>query len=483
MLMKKITTLFTVICAMFAMSATAQVAQTAIYDFTNGKWGIPGYQFDNASGATIVNPTTDYTDGTGTITIEPRAKFSWTTEEGKTLTTKGNYYYENGSLRIEGVNTKIKFQAFGFAVEKIEVVCNASKGANYKNVDTNIYVGETAVSTACIGSTSTHTFEIAAEYQAAGNIYELVIGQKGGQYSSIVYIDKINIYPAATEDALKVEAPQFDKESGVYSEAITVIPTSSTATAEGVSNVNYYYTTDGSEPTKASSKVSAEGINITASCTIKAIIEFTYADKTYTSEASSAEYIISPSVTYSKYDDLVSGDYFIVANGKIAAPLSEYVLPAVDATVADGKATAPGYYTYKIEVNGYYFYIKDANGNYLMTTPTEEKNRIHPATDSANAAWENIAEKGETPVLYSNGFILVYDTDKNAFTILSEDTESEWGTNIIYPELYASNQTTGIDRVAAEVEGTVIYDLAGRRIEKITNAGIYIVNGKKVLVK
>ena len=41
----------------------------------------------------------------------------------------------------------------------------------------------------------------------------------------------------------------------------------------------------------------------------------------------------------------------------------------------------------------------------------------------------------------------------------------------------------GIEEITAgDVEKT-IYDITGRRVEKITNAGIYIVNGKKVLVK
>ena len=43
--------------------------------------------------------------------------------------------------------------------------------------------------------------------------------------------------------------------------------------------------------------------------------------------------------------------------------------------------------------------------------------------------------------------------------------------------------TTSVENV--EVENTVktIYDLTGRRVEEITAPGIYIVNGKKVLVK
>ena len=44
--------------------------------------------------------------------------------------------------------------------------------------------------------------------------------------------------------------------------------------------------------------------------------------------------------------------------------------------------------------------------------------------------------------------------------------------------------TTGIEEVATEnVEVKTIFDLTGRRVEEITAPGIYIVNGKKVLVK
>ena len=47
-----------------------------------------------------------------------------------------------------------------------------------------------------------------------------------------------------------------------------------------------------------------------------------------------------------------------------------------------------------------------------------------------------------------------------------------------------SKITTGIDEVKGENgEAKAIYDLTGRKIENITKAGIYIINGKKVLVK
>jgi hypothetical protein len=43
--------------------------------------------------------------------------------------------------------------------------------------------------------------------------------------------------------------------------------------------------------------------------------------------------------------------------------------------------------------------------------------------------------------------------------------------------------TTAIEEVETEVAETVIYDLTGRRVSEITEAGIYIIGGKKVLVK
>ena len=43
--------------------------------------------------------------------------------------------------------------------------------------------------------------------------------------------------------------------------------------------------------------------------------------------------------------------------------------------------------------------------------------------------------------------------------------------------------TTGVENVVVENEVKVIYDLTGRRVEAITAPGIYVVNGRKVLVK
>lgn len=52
----------------------------------------------------------------------------------------------------------------------------------------------------------------------------------------------------------------------------------------------------------------------------------------------------------------------------------------------------------------------------------------------------------------------------------------------IYITSLTFTKTTGINEITTDTE-KVIYDLTGRRIDEITEAGIYIVNGKKTLIK
>ncbi len=58
------------------------------------------------------------------------------------------------------------------------------------------------------------------------------------------------------------------------------------------------------------------------------------------------------------------------------------------------------------------------------------------------------------------------------------------GSNIAAYSFRFGEGTTGIEEITDNREqSTVIYDLTGRRVEAITAPGIYVVNGKKVLVK
>ena len=560
-------TLFVALMVTFITAAYAQgtLNETAVFDFTNNVWEIPGYDMVNFRG---VKTKGTYTDGEKSITIDPTAN-------------KGEYYYENGYLRIAKPGSKIVLPAFGFAVEKIEVVGH-SAAASYKNVDMNVYVGKSAVSAACIGSTETYTYEIAADKQAAGNVYELVIGSNGGNYSSIMFITGIKVYPREN----KLEAPTITPASGVYIGEQTVNVHSVTADIEGVTDITYYYTTDGNEPTAEDEETDGT-ITISESCTLKVVVELTYGETTYVSASSSAEYIISEEAAYPKATVMASGKYFIVANNAIAQPFSNGVLPTKQTSINGDNVTDAAYYAYSFEPAGNgEFYIKDANGLYLTATAIGTKDEIKTSTTYHNSAWSVTIEDGVAK-MRKEGFVLAYEnsaivvvreenatdatvypslygvsnppsvlsyspnsyttelktisitfseavrmegiTSADQFAVYSAkdntnpvgvgnwtlsgenltiELETAITTNgdyyIIIPAEYLVSEITGksaaedikIDFVVYNEEQTsiedvkgengnveVIYDLTGRKVETITKPGIYIVNGKKVLVK
>ena len=81
--------------------------------------------------------------------------------------------------------------AFDFAVSRIDIT--GTSGAS-NAVKQNIYVGETAVSTQTLGAQGTNTYEIAADYQAAGNQYTLKV-----ESAHNTQISKIVIYKAVAD--------------------------------------------------------------------------------------------------------------------------------------------------------------------------------------------------------------------------------------------------------------------------------------------
>ena len=109
-----------------------------------------------------------------------------------------------------------------------------------------------------------------------------------------------------------------------------------------------------------------------------------------------------------------------------------------------------------------------------------------------NAQWDGY-KYVSTPITAAGKYTL--DLSQIVVDHAGESYIDEWG----YPNTtwHSKNQVcnggtktwtivageSSIDDVVVENGAKVIYDLTGRRIENITDAGIYIVNGKKVLVK
>ena len=71
------------------------------------------------------------------------------------------------------------------------------------------------------------------------------------------------------------------------------------------------------------------------------------------------------------------------------------------------------------------------------------------------------------------------NNDKNIVGINTTSTDAQWKVRMV------ADNSTSIEIVEEENQDreSSIYDLSGRKIEKITDKGIYIVNGKKMLVK
>ena len=105
-----------------------------------------------------------------------------------------------------------------------------------------------------------------------------------------------------------------------------------------------------------------------------------------------------------------------------------------------------------------------------------ERNIIITAGDENEGDWLG-PMLGEVPVSLTGKM----DAEKLYCTI-DIDMSAILGQviNVVFGD---ENAVTSISNIAVENAENVIYDITGRRVNEITEAGIYIVNGKKVLVK
>ena len=116
-----------------------------------------------------------------------------------------------------------------------------------------------------------------------------------------------------------------------------------------------------------------------------------------------------------------------------------------------------------------------------------------------NTVFEGNALRGTVEATYitDDAYVLgVVDNEVGFYTATkNQQSNSAWKNNshkAYLPKAVGMNAasysfrfpgTTAIENVEVENEVKAIYDLTGRRVEAITAPGIYVVNGKKVLVK
>ncbi|MBQ5627693.1 MAG: copper resistance protein CopC, partial [Bacteroidaceae bacterium] len=115
------------------------------------------------------------------------------------------------------------------------------------------------------------------------------------------------------------------------------------------------------------------------------------------------------------------------------------------------------------------FMLAGDNGEEYYLLPAET------AKDGSELPFNVVRIVAETPITAAGTYTLYI----NEWTIVN----SSWETLSEQTLTFTITGTTGIENVDAEAEKDVIHDLTGRKIETITKPGIYIVGGKKVLVK
>ena len=132
--------------------------------------------------------------------------------------------------------------------------------------------------------------------------------------------------------------------------------------------------------------------------------------------------------------------------------------------------------------------VKAGKGNHDFIASTDEVANVEGNLLKGSVDDKNI--EGEAYVLgVVDGAVGLYKAKTNGTSWLNNANRAYLPASEVPNKTVAFygfdwDGTTGIEQITDNREqSTVIYDLTGRRIEAITAPGVYIVNGKKVLVK
>ena len=171
--------------------------------------------------------------------------------------------------------------------------------------------------------------------------------------------------------------------------------------------------------------------------------------------------------------------YYITAEGingnSVTLTQIENVIPANTGVVLEGEE---GEHTFNVSETG----AAAVNGNLLKGTAVNS-NITEEAYVLGNNGGVGLYKAQTTSVSTSGGNMNVFLNNAGK-AYLPASAVPAAANNAASFSFRFGEGTTGVEEVKTENGNVkVIYDLTGRRVEAITAPGIYIVNGKKVLVK
>ncbi len=153
------------------------------------------------------------------------------------------------------------------------------------------------------------------------------------------------------------------------------------------------------------------------------------------------------------------------------------------------------------EVNGGYVTLEEVTGvipakEAVIIEATPGNYNFVQTTEGAAVVETNLLEGTRVDTYITEEAYVLWNVDGEACFCKAEMTDGKWLNNANKAYLPASvangaasysfrfgEGTTGVENVVVENEVKAIFDLTGRKVETISAPGIYIVNGKKVLVK
>lgn len=254
-----------------------------------------------------------------------------------------------------------------------------------------------------------------------------------------------------------IEAPVFTPQQGTYMDKVSV----SIAAAEGL---KIYYTLDGSEPTTASTLYEA-AFDLTETTTVMAIAVDAEGNA---SPVAKAMYTIKATPVAPENGALFNFNEnkwnLPVSSSEETFPITEVKEGDVTLTFTNGSTPTRLWNDFNngLQIRMY------KNGGSMTVTPAADQKVVKVEFDATKldvtASEGTLAEK-------------VWTGEAATVTFTANAT-----SNINYIIVTISKQS-GIEGVeAGEQTGKVIYTIDGRRVQK-AEKGVYVINGKKVLVK